>query len=86
MSAPHEKNHFVQVQKTEKLTAAASAKAADVESQAHAVTNSAKSATQASLRQKEAFAKAKASKADVQAAADKAHASFRWGDISVHGQ
>ncbi|CAM9665996.1 unnamed protein product [Ascophyllum nodosum] len=65
-----------EVQKTEKLTAAASAKAADVESQAHAVTNSAKSATQASLRQKEAFAKAKASKADVQAAADKAHASF----------
>lgn len=66
------------MEKTEEMTAAASAKATDVESQARTVTEGAKNAVLASVRQKEAFANAKASVAGVTAAAEKAHASFRY--------
>lgn len=60
------------------MTAAASAKATDVESQARFVTEGAKNAVLASEKQKYAFGIAKASVADVTAAAEKAHASFRY--------
>lgn len=60
------------------MTAAASAKAVYVESQARIVTEGAKNAVLASQKQKEAFAIAKASVTDVTAAAEKAHASFRY--------
>lgn len=66
-----------QVEKTEEMTAKATAKATVFEGQARAVVNGAKSAAQVSTNQKNAFEKAKAAAPAVLAAGEKAAASFR---------
>lgn len=72
-----------QVEKTEEMTRAATAKATVFEGQARAVVNGAKSAAQASRLQKEAFEKARAAAGGVMAAGEKAAASFR--SVSAFG-
>lgn len=70
-------HEITQVRKTEEMTAAATKKATDVEGQARAVANAARSAAQASQMQQKAFVKAKALAGDAAAAGDKASAAFR---------
>ncbi|CAM9886122.1 unnamed protein product, partial [Ectocarpus sp. 12 AP-2014] len=65
-----------QVQKTEEMASAATAKAAVFDGQARVVLIGAKTAAQASQLQKQSFEKAKAAVGSVAAAGDKAAASF----------
>lgn len=66
-----------QVEKTLEMTASATSKATVFEGQARAVVNGAKSASQVSQLQKQAYEKAKAAVGGVTAAGEKAVASFR---------
>lgn len=67
-----------QVQKTEDMTAEATAKANAVEKQARAVTTEAESVAEASEIQQQALEKAKASVRGVVAAGETAQAAFRY--------
>lgn len=68
---------YNQVEKTQEVTAAAVSKATNVEGQARAVTNAAKSTEKIAERREEALTKATKMAGAVDAAGEKAQSSFR---------